>query len=71
MNDETAIAIYTGGDRPITDSVEMHYQNVIPSLEQSIEDWIVVIILHHTMLTREPYAISHTIESRTSCETIT
>jgi hypothetical protein len=33
-----AITIYAGGDQAITDQVEIPYQDVIPTLEQSIRD---------------------------------
>jgi integrase/recombinase XerD len=36
MNDETAITIYTGSM-----SVEPTYQDIIPSLDQALDDWIV------------------------------
>jgi integrase len=41
MSDETAITIYTGGDQALTIPIETpDYSEIIPSLEQALEDWM-------------------------------
>ncbi len=40
MNDETAIMLYLGIDQAVDAPIETPYQEVIPSLDQAVEDWI-------------------------------